>query len=158
MEHISRVQLNNDFTTTDLPLQKRLSNEDGSRLTTLLERAQKRWPNQDTAESMEEYLADFEQLALKYSLQKIEVALKALRIDPQQQFFPKPDEVAGEIERQENKRNGENARLSTAKILDEMARERAKHAQFMREWQESGLSLAEFFTQGACAASVRKGE
>ena len=156
MERITEAQLNNALTTPEGRLQKRLSSEDGSTLTILLEKTLRRYPNQDAAETIAEYLADFEQLALKYSLLKIEAALKALRIDPQQQFFPKPDEVAGEIERQENKRNGENARLSTAKILDEMARERAKHAQFMREWQESGLSLAEFCTQGACAAAVKQ--
>ena len=53
---------------------------------------------------MEEYLTDFEQLALKYSLQKVEDAISSLRIDPEQEFFPKPNEVAAEIERQRLKR------------------------------------------------------
>ena len=47
---------------------------------------------------MGEYLADYEQLILKYSLQKVEDAVAALRINPEQHFFPTPDEVAGKIE------------------------------------------------------------
>ena len=53
---------------------------------------------------MGEYLADFERLALKFSLQKVEDAIAALRIDPEQEFFPKPNEVADEIERQISKK------------------------------------------------------
>lgn len=49
---------------------------------------------------MPEYLADFERLAMKYSLQKVEDAIAALRIDPEQRFFPTPDDVAHEIRQQ----------------------------------------------------------
>lgn len=41
---------------------------------------------------------DFEQLALKYSLPMVRQALAALRIRPGQSFFPRPDEVAEEME------------------------------------------------------------
>jgi len=59
-----------------------------------------RYPSQDVKDSAEEYLEDFERLALKYSLQSVEVALTAIRLKPEQQFFPKPNEVAAEIDRQ----------------------------------------------------------
>jgi hypothetical protein len=78
-------------------LQKRLSKEDGLSLMTLLERAQKRWPSQDTAESMEEYLADYEKLALKYSLQTVIEAIDSLRLSDLH-FFPKPDDVVEMIQ------------------------------------------------------------
>jgi hypothetical protein len=47
---------------------------------------------------MEGYLQDFEQVVLKYSLPRFRDALAALRITPGQGFFPRPDEVAAEIE------------------------------------------------------------
>ena len=100
LERINPQPLSNALTTTGAPSLKRLSAEDGSILTALLEKAQRRWPNQDTAESMEEYLADFERLSLKYSLPRVEAALAELRIRPGQVFFPRPEEVAAEIEDQ----------------------------------------------------------
>jgi hypothetical protein len=66
----------------------------------LLAQMADRYPSQDLRDSMEGYLWDFEQLALKYSLPKVQAALAALRIQPGQRFFPRPDEVAGEIEAQ----------------------------------------------------------
>lgn len=144
MERISLAQLNNALTTTDSRSQKRLSDEDGLHLTTLLEREQKRWPNQDTAESMEEYLTDFEQLALKYSLQQIREALAELRIDPEQEFFPKPNEVAAAIEGQIHKAAAKSSRRATVKILDEMQGYANEHRKFTTAWLESGLPLAEF--------------
>lgn len=79
-------------------LQRRVSNEDGLRLLQLLEQTAKRYPAQENSETMEEYLEDFEQLVLKFSLQTVADALARLRIDPEQQFFPKPNEVAREIQ------------------------------------------------------------
>ncbi|MDR3798425.1 MAG: hypothetical protein P4K93_09745 [Terracidiphilus sp.] len=66
----------------------------------LLAQMADRYPGQDLRDSMEGYLWDFEQLALKYSLPKVQAALAALRIQPGQRFFPRPDEVAEEIEAQ----------------------------------------------------------
>jgi hypothetical protein len=44
-------------------------------------------------------MADLEKLALKFSLQDVEDAIGALRIDPEQRFFPTPDDVAEQIKR-----------------------------------------------------------
>lgn len=151
MERITEALLNNALTTTEGHLQRRLSDEDGLNLTAILERAQRRWPNQDTAESMEEYLADFERLSLKYSLQSVEAALEELRIDPEQQFFPRPDEVASEIERQKHKEAASSDRRATLRYFAKMEEEGRKHSAFRRAWMESGLSIGEF-----CASEVGK--
>jgi len=45
-------------------------------------------------------MADFEQLTVKHGLAKVESAFMRLRIDPEQVFFPKPNEIAKEIERE----------------------------------------------------------
>jgi len=55
-------------------------------------------------DSIEEYLNDLEHLALRYSLQSVEDAIASLRIDPEQEFFPRPDEVAAEMRRQRLKK------------------------------------------------------
>ena len=87
-------------TGTGARLQKRLPQEELTALGILLERTARRYPNQDMRDTLPEYLADFEQLALKYSLQKVEDAIGALRIDPEQHFFPTPNDVAHEIRQQ----------------------------------------------------------
>jgi hypothetical protein len=93
---------------------------------------------------MEEYLADFERLALRYSLPRVEAALAELRIDLEQVFFPRPDEVASEIERQRSQ-DAEKLELNrTQKYLDYMREEAVKHYEFKRDWLASGLTLAEF--------------
>lgn len=99
MERISSiVQRNNGLTGTSGQLVKRLPHEESLALGVLLAQTAKRYPNQELEESMGEYLADYEQLSMKYSLQKVEDAVAALRIDPEQHFFPTPDEVAHKIE------------------------------------------------------------
>ena len=77
----------------------------------------KRWPNQENEDTIAEFLTDFEQLALKYSLQKVIQGIYTLRIDPNQKFFPKPDEVAEEIENQERKIKAEAERAQTQELL-----------------------------------------
>lgn len=104
MERIDRASLNSALTTTGEQLQRRLPEEELAALGILLERMARRYPSQDVEDAMEEYLTDYEALALKYSLQKVEDAIAALRIDPDQKFFPRPDEVAAEIERQRLKK------------------------------------------------------
>ena len=104
MERVTEAQLVNASTTTDSRLQKLLSSEDGLGLTSLLEAAQRRWPNQDQQETIEEYLGDYERLTLRYSLRAVQEAMAELRVDPRQEFFPKPNEVAAEIERQRLRR------------------------------------------------------
>jgi hypothetical protein len=51
-----------------------------------------------------EYFADYEQLAVRRGVDKVAEAIQALRIDPDQQFFPKPDEIAAEMKRQRLKK------------------------------------------------------
>lgn len=149
LTRVSQAQLNSVLTRTGERSRRRLSSEDGTRLTEILEKAQRRWPNQDTAESMEEYLADFEQLALKYSLLKLSDAFDALRIAPDQAFFPKPDEVAEWIERKreaglyaDNTRRNQMERERDAAL---MAEEQRKYGNWRERWLASGLTLAEFF-------------
>ena len=105
MERISSiVQRSNGLTETSGQLAMRLPQEESLALGVLLAQTAKRYPNQELAESMGEYLEDYEQLTLKYSLQKVEDAVAALRIDPEQHFFPTPDEVAHKIEQTRLKR------------------------------------------------------
>jgi hypothetical protein len=77
---------------------------------------------------MDDYLADFERMAQKYSLRKIAEAFERLRIKPGQAFFPRPDEVADEIEvRRES--DVYDANTSQAKkYLAELERERIRLA------------------------------
>lgn len=81
-------------------LQKRVSSEDGLRLLALLEKTAKRYPSQDNEETIPEMMADFEQLTVRHGLAKVESAFMRLRIDPEQEFFPKPNEIAAEIQRE----------------------------------------------------------
>lgn len=100
MEQIDRVSLMNVLVPTNAPLQRRLPDAESLGLGVLLAQMADRYPAQDLRDSMEGYLWDFEQLALKYSLVQIQTALAALRIQPGQRFFPRPDEVAEKIEAQ----------------------------------------------------------
>jgi hypothetical protein len=99
-------------------------------LVVLVEQTAKRYPNQ---ESMEGYLQDFEQVALKYSLPRFRDALAALRIKPGQGFFPRPDEVAAEIEA------GMNARRAAQEQASRARRRATEVEEFWRwvpEWME----------------------
>ena len=106
MERITKDQLakllapqKSALTITGGQLQKSLPQEEFTALGILLNRTAKRYPNQDLTDALPEYMRDFETLALKYSLQKVEDAIAALRVDPDQDFFPTPSEVADKIER-----------------------------------------------------------
>ncbi len=98
MNHVSIVPLSSALTRIEQPSRKLLSDADWMELTTLVDQTAARYPNQDLTESIEGYLQDFEQVALKYSIPRFRDALAALRIKPGQGFFPRPDEVAAEIE------------------------------------------------------------
>lgn len=107
MERINKVDLEaalaqpkSELTRTDGQLQKRLPPEEFTALGILLSRTAKRYPNQDLTDAIPEYMKDLEKLALKYSLQKVEDAIAALRVDPKQDYFPTPAEVAHRIERE----------------------------------------------------------
>lgn len=98
MEKVSLELLNNALTAPSSHLARRLPNEELTALGIILALTARRYPSQENEESIEEYLTDFEQLSLKYSLQSVKDALCRLRIDPDQEFFPKPNEVARNIE------------------------------------------------------------
>ena len=100
MEKLTTALLNSVLTPTGGQLQRQLSSSDGLALTVLMEGLARRYPSQDTSDAMQEYMTDYGQLVLKFSLQKVQKAVAALRIDPDQSFFPRPDEVAREIQRQ----------------------------------------------------------
>ena len=98
---ISEAQLANVLKPTSGQLQKRLSAEDGLALTILSGQMQRRWPNQDRAESIDEYAADWERLIQKHGTMALQDAVNALRIDPDREdFYPTPGEVSREIKRQ----------------------------------------------------------
>lgn len=100
MEKIDLAQLNNALTAPEASLRKSLSIADSSILIALMEGLARRYPAQDLEGSIEEFHADFEALAVKHGIGKVQKAVEALRIDPKQDFFPKPNEIAREIERQ----------------------------------------------------------
>ena len=104
MERISQVSLASVLQTTEQPSQRLLSVSDGQTLTALILQMADRYPSQDLTDSLEGYLWDFQQLALRYSLRAVQEAMAELRVDPRQEFFPKPNEVAAEIERQRLRR------------------------------------------------------
>lgn len=126
MERVTQAQLNSALTAQGANLQKSLSKEDSSTLLILLNSLAKRYPSQDQAESIEEYFRDFEALALKFSLLKVEKALAALRIKPGQAFFPRPDEVAEEMEAQRERGINDAIRRDGNKWLEDWERHRLK--------------------------------
>lgn len=99
MEQITRAQLNSVLTATGRPSPKHLSVEESVEISLLITQMAERYPSQDLEDSLEGYLMDFEQLATRHSLPAVKSALLELRIRPGQRFFPRPDEVAEEIER-----------------------------------------------------------
>ena len=104
LERISLESFNNALTKPSSDLARRLPKEELTALGIIRARTAKRYPAQENGETIEEYLTDFEQLSLKYSLQKVEDALSRLRIDSDQRFFPTPNEVAHEIENEIDRR------------------------------------------------------
>ena len=133
MEQVSLVQLNSALTLIEQPSRRLLSDGDWMELSTLVDQTALRYPNQDLAESMEGYLQDFEQVALKYSLPRFKEALGALRIKPGQTFFPRPDEVAAEIEA------GMDARRRARELITQAQRRMNDIAEFWKwapEWME----------------------
>jgi len=95
-----------------------------------------RYPSQELEQSLEGYLWDFERLAAKYSLAKVEKALAELRIKPGQKFFPRPDEVAEEIEAQMQQSLRKASQSDGQRYLEDLERWKKEHAEFMREKQE----------------------
>jgi hypothetical protein len=122
LERVTQAQANSALTGQDSSSRRSLSTEEFSTLVGEVELLITRYPSQDQEQSIEVYLADFERLALKYSLRKVQNALAALRIRAGQKFFPRPDEVAQEIEDQRE------AGLRRAQVRDGNA--------WLRDWKE----------------------
>jgi len=132
LEKLNRESLNNALTPAAQPLQRRLPNEELKVLGVVLEKTLRRWPSQENADTIAEFLTDFEQLTLKYSLRRVQEALNALRINPEQKFFPKPDEVAEEIERQRQSRQLDAMTDATVDYTAQMGQARREHIEFMQ--------------------------
>ena len=100
LEKVNRAHLDNALTERGASLRKRLSTEDSSTLLALMNSLVKRYHTQDMTDPIEEYLLDYEKITEKHGIVKVQKAIEALRIDPEQEFFPKPNEVAHEIRQQ----------------------------------------------------------
>lgn len=127
MERISsQVQLSSVLSAIDKPSGRQLPVEELTRLSLVVEQTFQRYPSQDVEESLTGYLWDFERLAIRYSTQEVIAALAELRITPGQTFFPRPDEVAGEIEHQRNHRYTDQERKSASMRQETRKAERAR--------------------------------
>jgi hypothetical protein len=119
LERLNPAQLENALTEQGAFWPKSLSNAELSTLLACMEKLARRYPAVDQQSSVREYLADFEKLAIRSSLESVIEAFEELRINPAQEFFPKPDEVAREIQRQRDLK-AEDIRLAArGKSLDE---------------------------------------
>lgn len=112
---------------------RRLSDSEDQQLQALLEQMAERYPHQDLSESAEGYLWDYQQLALRYSLDEVQSALAEWRITPGASFFPRPDEIAGRIEDSRD-RAQESQREARQRNL--RAREIAEFWRWAPEWME----------------------
>jgi hypothetical protein len=107
--------------------QRRLSDAESVELGVLLAQMVDRYPAQDLSDSLEGYLWDFEQLALRYSLGEVRAALAEYRITPGAKFFPRPDEIASAIVEQRDKQALKRQRSREAA-------EQVRRNQEMWEW------------------------
>lgn len=123
MERISKAQLSSALTRTLPPSTKHLPDAELSELGTLAVQMAQRYPHQNLTDTLEGYLEDFEALAVKYSLRSVKEALRTLRIHPEQKFFPRPDEVAAEIERQKGAALAASSGRQSQTLLGEMDRQ-----------------------------------
>jgi hypothetical protein len=118
LERVNRAQLESALTVQDENSSALLSREDSSRLLASMDQLIRRYPSQDQESSIVPYFRDFELLAAKHSLAKVEKAIAALRIKPGQSFFPRPDEVSEEIERQIERGVADDQRREGEKFSD----------------------------------------
>lgn len=103
LERISQAKLSDVLTAPDAQLRRSLPSEELAALGALMESMARRWP-QEVEDSIGTYMADMEQLAIRYRLSRVFDAVQSLRTAPGQKFFPRPDEIADELERQKSKR------------------------------------------------------
>lgn len=133
MERIGEAQLTSALARTSAPLMKRLLDDEAHHLKELLEQMADRYPTQDLSDAMEGYLWDFERLALRYSMAEVREALAEWRITPGAAFFPRPDEIAGMIER------GREVSKRAIEERDQAARRKREISEFWQwapQWME----------------------
>lgn len=133
MERASQVQLNNALTATETASRPLLPPEESIQLSLIVDQMQTRYWSQDTAEPVEGILWDLERLVVRHSFRKVADALAELRIKPGQIYFPRPDEVAGEIERQQE---GHNRAADTARQRQARATAVAEFWRWAPGWME----------------------
>lgn len=128
MERINQTQLSNVLTVRAAACSVSLSKKDSTRLIAVMEDLARRYPSQDLEDSIGTFHADYKKLALKFGLPKVEAAIENLRITPGRAFFPRPDEIATELE---------NMRIATENnhSLTETQRYMAKRSEWKKEWE-----------------------
>lgn len=114
LQKVSLESLSSALTTRSQALEMRLPVAELTALGIILAKLARRFPSQENEGTIEEYLEDYEALALKYSIQKVEAALAVLRIEPGRRYFPTPNEVAEEIERQQESRAAKDVQAEAA--------------------------------------------
>jgi len=140
LERVSQAQLENALTAPEKSSLALLSKEDSLQLLAMMEQLIRRYPSQDQEASIKPYFRDFELLAEKHSVQKVEKAINALRIKPGQSFFPRPDEVAEEIERQTERGVADDLRKEGEKFTDRWH----KHMEQIMEPEEVEWRIKKF--------------
>ena len=134
MDHISLALRNSASMAISKRSARLLSDAEFQELQTLVEQTARRYATQDVSESIEGYLQDFEQLCLRYSLPIFRSALGELRISPQQKFFPRPDEVAAEIEAQLEK-------VRSARAAELCRNERRRQIEEFWKWAPEWIEM-----------------
>jgi hypothetical protein len=82
-----------------------------------------------------------EQLVVRHGLQHVTEAVSALRINPEQKFFPRPDEVAEQIEWERSKRQ---IAIDTERRTHERERYIKEHWEWGFKWmKDTGNSQEE---------------
>jgi hypothetical protein len=126
MEQLNRAQLSSALMVRGVSLQRSLSKEGSSTLIALMERLARRYPSQDLESSIAEFHQDYELLAVNHGLPLLQAALQSLRIKPSQKFFPRPDEVAGEIQ---------NLLVAARESKEREEQDRRRNAEIEEFWQ-----------------------
>jgi hypothetical protein len=117
---MEKTELKAASTETEWPLQQRLPDEELKGLGVLMEQMMRRWPAQNLEDSIDAFMTDMEQLAIRCGLRRVQEAVAALRIAPEQKFFPRPDEVAKEIEVQRSKLHAAASQRQTQEYLQKL--------------------------------------
>lgn len=133
MEKITEAQLNNVLTITEAPSMRRLPDAELTTLAAILKRMANRYPTQDLGPSAAVYLEDYERLAVKFSLRQVAEALADLAISAEQKFFPRPDECAAEIERQNRRARAEAMKTQADRCIEQIQQWKREHEEYMRE-------------------------